>query len=223
MHTLGSVIRLVHDQGAPPPERGNSSPSDGLLELLRLTLRGDRGATHGLLVALAPHLLRGVAGVLGRNDPDVEDIAQEAALVLLDVLPNFRGESSVVRFATRTAVLVAMNARRRRAAQKRGGSTAHAQLEIDEFAALPNGPDAALARARAADAVRLLLLRLPPGQAEALALHCISGCTLAEIAAATSAPLQTVKSRLRLARRALRQLLDQKPALVEVLEVGDEL
>jgi RNA polymerase sigma factor (sigma-70 family) len=223
MHTLRSVIRLVHRQGAPPPERGSRPPSDGLSELVRLTLRGDRGATRGLLVALAPHLLRAVGGVLGRNDPDIEDIAQEAALVLLEVLPSFRGESSVVRFATRTAILVAMNARRKRATQKRGGSATHPQADVDELASLPDGPDAALARARAADAVRVLLLQLPTAQAEALALHCIGGCSLAEIAIATRAPLQTVKSRLRLARRALRQLVDQKPALLEVLEVGDEL
>ena len=46
------------------------------------------------------------------------------------------------------------------------------------------------------------------------------GGTLAEIAAATGAPQETVKSRLRLARQALRQTLERAPGMLEVLE-GD--
>jgi RNA polymerase sigma-70 factor (ECF subfamily) len=148
----------------------------------------------------------------------VEDVAQEAALVVLNALPGFRGESSVVRFSTQTAILVAMNARRKRAAAKRGGGLTALAAGLDELEALAAGPEEQLARRRAAGAVRALLLSLPAAQAEALGLHCIGGCSLAEIALATGAPLQTVKSRLRLARQALRELLDGKPALLEILE-----
>jgi RNA polymerase sigma factor (sigma-70 family) len=214
------MIRLIHQQGSEPEAGAERRHPDELAAIARASAAGDRSATHALLVALAPHLLRTVRSLLGRHNPDAEDVAQEAALVVIGALPTFRGESSVVRFATRTAVLVAMNARRKHAATKRGADLATSAEDLDELAAAPDGPELQLVRAQAATAVRALLLTLPAAQAEALALHCVGGCTLAEIALATHAPLQTVKSRLRLARRALREKLDGKPALLELLE-GD--
>ncbi len=212
------MIRLIYNRTAESSESDRARHPDELAGIARAAAQGDRGATHALLVALAPHLLRTVRSMLGRDNPDAEDVAQEAALVVLGALPSFRGESTVQRFATRTAVLVAMNARRKRAASKRGGSQTTLAADLDELVAHPDGPEERLLQAQAAEAVRALLLTLPSAQAEALALHCVAGCTLAEIAAATNAPIQTVKSRLRLARQALRLKLDGRPALLELLE-----
>lgn len=215
------MIRLIHQS---PAEAEGSTPganerhADELAGLARAAAAGDRSAIHALLVALAPHLLRSVRSLLGRNDADAEDFAQEAALVVLAALPSFRGESTVLRFATRTAVLVAMNARRKRAASKRGSKVTSSERDLDELGAASDSPEQRLARARATAAVRELLLTLPAPQAEALALHCVAGSSLAEIAEASGAPLQTVKSRLRLARQALREKLDAEPALLELLE-----
>ncbi|HYQ15568.1 MAG TPA: sigma-70 family RNA polymerase sigma factor [Polyangiaceae bacterium] len=211
------MIRLVHNQSEPAP-RLEGRPADELLGLATAAARGDRSATHALLVALAPHLLRTVRSVLGRSSSDVEDVAQEAALVVLRALPEFRGESSVVHYAKRTAVLVAMNARRHRSASKRGAGRAAATTDVDALDGALDDPERRLARAQLAEAVRELLSTLPAPQAEALALHCMAGCSLAEIAAASGAPLETVKSRLRLARQALRQRIERKPALMELLE-----
>jgi RNA polymerase sigma factor (sigma-70 family) len=211
------TIRLIH-RAADASEREGARHPDELAAVARAAAQGDPSATRALLVALAPHLLRTVRSMLGRSDPDAEDVAQEAALVVLGALPGFRGECSVQRFATRTTVLVAMNARRKRAASKRGGQQSLSATDPDALVAGSDGPERLMAQAQAAEAVRALLLTLPAPQAEALALHCVGGCTLAEIAAATHAPLQTVKSRLRLARRALRLTLDGEPALLELLE-----
>jgi len=212
------MIRLIYQSEAQPAGREGERHPDELAALVPAAVRGNRSAIHALLVALAPHLLRTVRSLLGRNHAEAEDVAQEAALVVLGALPGFRGESSVVRFATRTAVLVAMNARRKLAASKRGSSATELSADLDELEGAPGGPEQQLASAQAAAAVRELLATLPAPQAEALALHCVGGCTLAEIASATGAPLQTVKSRLRLARRALRRALDGRPGLIELLE-----
>jgi RNA polymerase sigma factor (sigma-70 family) len=214
------MLRLVPSSDAQPAREREPRHADELSQVAAAAVRGDRSAVHALLVALAPHLLRTVRSVLGRDSGDVDDVAQEAALVVLGALPGFRGESSVVRFAMRTAVLVAMNARRKRGASKRGGGLAADPAAIDEVAAPHDNPEQHLASARAANAVRQLLSTLPASQAEALALHCIAGCTLAEIASATHSPQETVKSRLRLARQALRHTLERTPAMVELLE-GD--
>jgi RNA polymerase sigma-70 factor (ECF subfamily) len=111
-----------------------------------------------------------------------------------------------------------MNARRKYFANKRGADRASSLEDWEDLVADPDGPEELLLRAQASAAVRALLLTLPQPQAETLALHTVAGCTLAEIAASTSAPLQTVKSRLRLARQALRHKLDGTPALLELLK-----
>jgi len=214
------MIRLIPQLAGMPTPAARSAHErhpDELAGLARAAAAGERSATHALLVALAPHLLRTVRSLLGRRDPDAEDIAQEAALVVIAALRSFRGESTVMRFATRTAVLVAMNARRKRAADKRGARVTSGERDLDELGASSDSPEQSLARARAAAAVRELLLTLPAPQAEALALHSVAGASLAEIAESTRAPLQTVKSRLRLARQALREKLDAEPALLELL------
>jgi RNA polymerase sigma-70 factor, ECF subfamily len=213
------MLRLVPSSDAEPARDREPRHADELAQVAAAAVRGDRSAVHALLVALAPHVLRTVRSVLGRDSADIDDVAQEAALVVLNVLPGFKGESSVVRFAMRTAVLVAMNARRKRVTAKRGGSSQHS-ADVEQVATTLDNPERNVTSARAAVAVRELLSTLPAAQAEALALHCIAGCTLAEIAAATKAPQETVKSRLRLARHALRQTLERTPGMVELLE-GD--
>ena len=214
------MLRLVPPTDGARAREREPRHADELAQVASAASAGDRSAVHALLVALAPHLLRTVRSVLGRDSSDVDDVAQEAALVVLSALPGFRGEGSVVRFAVRTAVLVAMNARRKRAATKRGGALTAQIADIEQLAAPSDSPEQRVASARAASAVRELLSTLPAAQAEALALHCIAGCTLTEIAATTKAPQETVKSRLRLARQALRHTLERTPGMVELLE-GD--
>ena len=208
--------------------RARQPRADELADVASAALAGNRSAIHALMVALAPHLLRTVRSVLGRHDPDIEDVAQEAGLVVLRVLPTHRGEGTVCRFACRTAVLVAMNARRRRLAEKRGGRSARSDVDVEALAAAAGtpgtrtlaqcDPEAALSQSQAAAAARNLVLTLPPAQAEVLALHCMAGSTIPEIAEATGAPIETVRSRLRLARRALRLRLEAEPRWLEVLE-----
>jgi len=62
---------------------------------------------------------------------------------------------------------------------------------------------------------------LPEAQAEALALRVALGWSLKEIADATSTPLNTVRSRLRLAKEALRRRIGDDPGLADQLDVGE--
>ena len=74
-----------------------------------------------------------------------------------------------------------------------------------------------MAKQTATMAVRDLLTTLPEPQAEALALHCVLGYTTAEIASSVRVPVETVRSRLRLAKQALRRRLLGDPALKEII------
>jgi RNA polymerase sigma-70 factor (ECF subfamily) len=63
------------------------------------------------------------------------------------------------------------------------------------------------------------LADLPSEQAEALAMRVVLGWSLKEIAVYGSVPLNTVRSRLRLAKEALRRRIELAPHLASALEV----
>lgn len=193
------------------------APADqDLTDLARRAAGGDRRATHALLLKVGPSMLRAVRRVLARRTEDVEDVVQEAMQALVDALPGFRGQCTVPHFAWRVAVLTAL-ANRRRLDLRAQWVTSGADLA--EPAAGDPAPDqAALLRSRR-EALSALLDQLPPDQAEVLVLHAAHGFTIEELAAAIGRPLETIRSRLRLAKRALRDRIDASPELADVLRV----
>ena len=64
--------------------------------------------------------------------------------------------------------------------------------------------------------LRELLEDLPEEQAEALTLRVVMGWSLEEVARASGAPVNTVRSRVRLAKEALRARIEARPALAEL-------
>jgi RNA polymerase sigma factor (sigma-70 family) len=208
------MLRLAKSNPQPP---GSPMRHDDLGALAEAACRGEPRAVRMLVVAIGPSLLRVVRRVVGPAHPDVEDLTQEAAVHVLDALPRYRGECSVLHFACRVAVLSAMNARRRHAADKRS-SLERAGVDVDTMAVSSPSPEQTLASRDTLRIARELLLRLPEAQAEALALHCVLGFTVAEIAQSTRVNVETVRSRLRLATKALRTELMGRPAWREALE-----
>jgi RNA polymerase sigma-70 factor (ECF subfamily) len=193
---------------------------DPLAELARRAAEGDHAAANALLTKVAPALLRVARQVLGPQHPEVSDVAQEAACGLLQALPRFRGECTLVHFACRVAMLVSMNVRRREASHSRKTETFTELQEV--VSALPPTPEDRLLGERAASAIRKLLSSLPEAQAEVLGLHHVVGLTMPEIAAVTGAPLETVRSRLRLGRNAVRLRVLEDRRLLEVVGGSDD-
>jgi RNA polymerase sigma-70 factor (ECF subfamily) len=165
---------------------------------------------------VAPSVHRVVRGVLGPpagRGAAVEDVTQEALLGLVHALGAFRGECGFVHYACRIAARTAMAARRARAAEP------HVEpLQEEEGTAEIADEDPEAPRRRAL--IRALIDELPEPQAETLVLRVMLGCSLAEVAQATGVPLNTVRSRLRLAKEALRSRIEQDSSLAEMLEVG---
>jgi RNA polymerase sigma factor (sigma-70 family) len=176
--------------------------------------QGDEGAMQELLRSIAPSLLAAVRAVVGRNAPDVEDIAQETMVAFVQALPAFRGECSVNHYVSRIAVRTAVAARKRRLVRENRAETLENENVAEQYAASP-GEEAWAARRR--DALRTLLDELPDIQAETFALRIALGYSMLEVAEATGAPVNTVRSRLRLAKEALRRRIEEDPALAEVL------
>jgi len=94
------------------------------------------------------------------------------------------------------------------------------EQDVEQLArTLPTADNAMIARI-SAEAVREILATLPTAQAEALALHAILGYTLEEIAEATGVSVETVHSRLRLAKQGLRKQILNDPRWREVMVVS---
>jgi RNA polymerase sigma-70 factor (ECF subfamily) len=189
---------------------------DSLRELAQDAQAGDREATRRLLAAVAPAVHRVAVVVLGPARADAEDVAQEALLGFIRALGGFRGDCTVLHFARRIAARWAVAARRRR--RERDAQAAEywqaSQVVTDR---LPGEP---LVAARRRELVRRLLDELPEAQAETVALRFILDCSLQETAEATGVPVNTVRSRIRVAKESLRRRLEEDPELREMLEVA---
>ena len=203
----------------PSLELARGASADSLAAVAERARGGDRVAIRELLAAIGPSLLRVARQVLGPEHAEIQDVAQEAAWGVLRGLEGFRGECTLQHFACRVAVLVSMNVRRRERSHR---FKAH-QLSVlwkTESAEAPS-PERVALEQRAANALRELLDRLPEAQAEVLCLHHMVGLTASEIAALGDTPLETVRSRLRLGRKALMERVLGSEQLLDTLGVSD--
>lgn len=185
--------------------------------LARSAAGGDVAAMRELLRELGPRIERVVRAVLGRAHEDAEDVVQQAMLGFVQSLPSFRGDCEPVHFASRVAARTAIaTARRRRLARTRHDDG----VDIDLLTSATPEPLADAERNLRMSMLRAALARIPAEQAETLALRIVLGWSLGEVAEATGVPLNTVRSRLRLAKNALRSSIDGDPAASE--ELGEE-
>lgn len=174
---------------------------------------GDQAAAGVILTELLPRV-RNLVRYLIRRDGDVDDITQEALIMVLDGLPSYRGEGAFTAWVDRIVVRVTFNQLRRLRAEPSAPSAA--PLDMLPFGARGEGhsltvaagyqdmttvPDEYLSRRHAI----AILDRLSLEQRHALVLHYVLGMTVPEIAEHMGAPAETVRSRLRLARQRLRE------------------
>jgi RNA polymerase sigma-70 factor (ECF subfamily) len=197
---------------------GGGSGPDRLTPAVLRAQAGDPAAIGEVVGALAPGVLRAVTALVGREHPDVEDVAQDVLLAVVAALPDFRGDSTLLHFAVRIAARKSVFVRRRTRSVlgwlesfwrgeypvRQAPSSAHEEMRSERRRAL----------------LRLLLSELPDAQAEALALRVVYGHSIEEISIITHTPFNTVRSRLRLAKEALRQRIDAEP---QWAELGEEV
>ena len=191
---------------------------DELVPLARAAADGSPDAARTLIMSVTPAILRTARGVLGSAHPDVEDIAQESVWRFVNALPGFRYECGVLHFACKVAVHTALNARRR---DQRRGRWRTEPFEPGDHAYAGPTPSDDLASAARRESVRELFAALPTAQAEAFVMHIVLGFSVEETADACEVPANTVRSRLRLAKQAMRMRAAANPALRDILQ-GDE-
>lgn len=153
-----------------------------------------------------------VAGARGRtwavcyritgNAHDAEDALQDALMAAWRNLGRFRGQSRFSTWLHRIASNAALAIVRKRR-----------DVPRDEIEPGPTGAPHIEDRVADVDAVQRALARIPADFRAALVLREFADLTYDEIAHAQGIPVQTVKSRLNRARRAVAELLE-----VELLE-----
>ncbi len=199
---------------APRTLRLTPRNDSGVDALVAAAVAGDVEATAKLVRQLAPSVIRAARTLLGSDHADLDDVVQQSLIALVQALPSFRNECTPVHFAIRIAARIAVAARAR--AMKRG-ERHDDEVDVDLIEAHPLAEPVDAERRRRL--VRELLDTLPSEQAETLALRVALGLSLDEVAQSTGVPVNTVRSRIRLAKLALKKRIEADPVLLESLEV----
>jgi RNA polymerase sigma-70 factor (ECF subfamily) len=188
----------------PPVARASASLQavDGASEIdprVRAAAGGDRAAARELLLALLPRA-RNLVRYLVRGDSEADDLAQDGLISVLRGLGTFRGEGSFESWADRIIVRTTFAGLKRR--RQESADRTHAELEMRHAGEGVSPPDDYAERRRAI----ALLDVLPIEQRHAMVMHHVLEMSVPEISAEVGAPVETVRSRLRLARARLREL-----------------
>jgi RNA polymerase sigma-70 factor (ECF subfamily) len=190
-----------------------AAPDSEAVVLAREAAAGDGVATGRLLRMLAPRLGAIVRTIMGAGHPDRDDALQLALIGFVQALPAFRGECNPAGYAATIAVRTAVAARKR--ANVREGRQEPLPPEAPDHVS----PGHLAEARRRQEILRELLAALPAEQGETLAMRVVLGWSLEEIAVHTRAPVNTVRSRLRLAKEAMRRRIESDAGLLEALEV----
>jgi RNA polymerase sigma-70 factor (ECF subfamily) len=201
----------LHLVTQPTPQK------DGrLVDLVDRAVRGDTEATGALLKALAPSMIRAAQQLLGASHADLDDVVQQSLIGFVQSLPNFRGECSIGHFASRIVARIAVAARKRGHVRSERRDD---EVDVDSLERAPESSSDVVDAERRRELVRRLMETLPDEQSETLALRIVLGFSLEEVAEATGVPMNTVRSRVRLAKTALKKRIEADPVLAEALEV----
>ncbi len=209
------MVRPIADGKERSTEIGTVPPGrheDPLRETARRARLGDPVAIGHLFESLAPSLTRIARGVLGAHHPDIDDVVQESMIRLHHALGDFRGEGQLRHFAHRIAVRVGIDFARKRNRVARLEARGE-DWRRDEWRELGAEPDD---RRDTCKRLQILLEELSEVQAETLLLRAVEGYSIGEIAECTGTPLNTVRSRLRLAKEAIQRRIRRDPNMAEL-------
>lgn len=204
----------AYAEGLVPDAPEPTQSTDALRMLAWASANGERRATERVVRLLAPKVLDVARAIVGPRHPDLDDLVQESLVAIVRALPAFEGRSSLPHYASRIAVRVCIAGRRRSSARRFEEESVGAAVAVDTTG---RRPFRTLLRERRRVLVRQLLDTLPEPQSEALALRICMGLPMEEVADITGVPLNTVYSRLRLAKAALRARIAGDPVLRDML------
>lgn len=181
-------------------------------ELAHRAGEGDDAARRELAWRLLPRV-RTTVHYLAAGDRDADDLVQQALVEVLRVVGTWRGDASLEYWTDRVVVRTAL----RRIKQRRWRETI-VRLDDEEPGSNHAGQERAYARRELRQRLATRLEKLTVERRTAVVLHWVRGYTIPEIADLTGAKLNTVRGRLRDAKRQLRKQLLKDPVLKDWIE-----
>ena len=188
------------------PSNNDESPT--LPGVVRAAVEGDAKAQRQVLLSLHRRV-RNVAYYLVGRHPDVDDFVQLALMEIARALPSFRGESKIERWADRITHRTVMAQLKRKRIDARPTPTG----DNPEVPSEDLSPDRVEDARRIRQQMVVLFDRLKPEKREVVVMRLVLGHSIREIAEITGAPPETVRTRLRVARRQLAQAIQADPTL----------
>jgi RNA polymerase sigma-70 factor (ECF subfamily) len=183
--------------GQPARELGGSRTANQQeRELLLSAARGDEAAVRDIFRTHVTRLHRHAARILGADDPDVEDVVQQAFLAALDGAERFDGRSSLSTWLFGITTRRALDAARSRWRRNRWSRVA----DVVGMGTAPSQPDDGYQLRTDAETY---LSKLPPELRLVFVMHDVEGYTFAEISGVTGVGISTLHGRLMSARKRL--------------------
>ncbi len=202
---------------APPSQVGSrtrAADAGALAQMAERARDGDAQALRELLRMLAPTFHRLTRQVLGPT-PGADDAMQDAMIAFCRDLRHLQHGRAVLAYASRLTLRAAVHARRKRSRDLARVEGVDPALESE----MPP-PDVEVgARVRVARLLELVDV-LPPEQAEAFVMRCVLEHDLGEVAEMAGVGINTIRSRIRLARQRLARMV-QEDALLRAEVDGD--
>jgi len=136
---------------------------------------------------------------LGVSQEAVEDVCQEAFVVIHRRLPEFEGRAKIQTWIYRIVAMTVLNQARtqgRKAPHSRGPGA----IDPAELAAAGPGPEASAGQVQAAELARNILMSMSEPKRMAFVLVELEGMSYAEAATSLEETFDTVRARVRAAR-----------------------
>jgi RNA polymerase sigma-70 factor, ECF subfamily len=189
-------------------------------ELLGAVRRGDSFAATALHDRLRPEIDRTIRRLVGPNDRDHSDMAQQAIIELVSTIDRYRGDCSLDWWTSSITAHVVYKQIRRRKTERRFFGSLDADLLAEARSPSRTGHDAMLK-----NLIRRVLVHLEAvdeAKAWAFVLHDVCGYDVREIAKITGVSPAAAQTRLVRGRRALHERIASDPELADLLESMEE-
>lgn len=186
-----------------------TSPREADLELMQAVGRGEARA-QATLAERVTGLVHSRVRTLARSRADAEDATQDSLVEILRSAKNYRGEGSLEGWCERIAVRTTLRAQRRESKKR---ARLYEAVEPDTL------PGPAPERRRMEEIPRPLetyLAELSTDRREVMVMRHVQDCSIDEIATRTGVSPNTVKDRLRVARRQLRKAIHRSEVVAEI-------
>ncbi len=182
------------------------------VELARLASGGDRRALQEVALRLYDRVRTTVFYMVGGHR-DAEDMVQVAMVEILRSLGAYEGRSKIERWADRITTRTVM-----RRIKNRRWKDQVVQIQDDPGGDRPADHEEKYARRAVRRRLAVLLGQVPETHREVLTLHWVLGYRVAEIAESLGVPANTVRDRLRRAKKKFQRLATADPVLMDWIE-----